>query len=250
MTSVAQAFKILYVSSIDPDLSPRARIRIAALSLFGRHGVARATVRQIAAEAGVSPGLVIHYFGSKDGLREAVDEWIVARLAADKRLLVSMGALPDLSTYSDDAEFAAIVAYNVARLREGGAAAERIFELMCQVADDSFEVGIQNGYMNRPSDREATVALLVAFTAGMSMLADVVARRLGGESYLDPDTFRRISLATLEFYTEGIITDRTILESARAQADAPPPAPTRPSHEGSPPSGAHSPRRRTPRPQE
>ena len=35
------------------------------------------TVRQIAAAAGVSPGLVLHHFGSKDGLRVAVDEHVL-----------------------------------------------------------------------------------------------------------------------------------------------------------------------------
>jgi TetR/AcrR family transcriptional regulator, regulator of cefoperazone and chloramphenicol sensitivity len=37
---------------------------------------------QIAAAAGVSPGLVIHHFGSKDGLREAVDAHVLAVFGA------------------------------------------------------------------------------------------------------------------------------------------------------------------------
>lgn len=39
-------------------------------------------MRQIAAAAGVSPGLVIHHFGSKDGLREAVDAYVLAMFGA------------------------------------------------------------------------------------------------------------------------------------------------------------------------
>ena len=39
-------------------------------------------MRQIAAAAGVSPGLVIHHFGSKDGLREAVDAHVLAMFGA------------------------------------------------------------------------------------------------------------------------------------------------------------------------
>jgi TetR/AcrR family transcriptional regulator, regulator of cefoperazone and chloramphenicol sensitivity len=64
------------------DLTPRARIREAALELFANRGPAETSIRAIAQRAGVSANLVIHYFGSKEGLRDAVDEAAVARFAA------------------------------------------------------------------------------------------------------------------------------------------------------------------------
>lgn len=51
----------------------RANIRDAALRLFAERGYDAVTVREIATAAGVSPGLVIHHFGSKESLRFAVD---------------------------------------------------------------------------------------------------------------------------------------------------------------------------------
>ncbi|MGV8979065.1 MAG: TetR/AcrR family transcriptional regulator [Cellulomonas sp.] len=57
----------------DRDLTARAIIRNAALRLFAERGHDAVTVREIASAAGVSPGLVVHHFGSKDGLRAAVD---------------------------------------------------------------------------------------------------------------------------------------------------------------------------------
>ena len=54
-------------------LTARASIRNAALRLFAERGHDAVTVREIATAAGVSPGLVVHHFGSKDGLRAAVD---------------------------------------------------------------------------------------------------------------------------------------------------------------------------------
>lgn len=61
------------------DGSTRDAIRAAATTLFAARGFDAVTVRQIAAEAGVSPGLVLHHFGSKAGLQEAVvarvQEW-------------------------------------------------------------------------------------------------------------------------------------------------------------------------------
>ncbi|WP_033288627.1 TetR family transcriptional regulator [Amycolatopsis jejuensis] len=44
----------------------REAILAAARDLFGRHGYDGATIRAIAAEAGVNPALVHHFFGSKD----------------------------------------------------------------------------------------------------------------------------------------------------------------------------------------
>ena len=55
------------------DLTARATIRNAALRLFADRGPDSVTVREIAAQAGVSPALVVHHFGSKDGLRAEVD---------------------------------------------------------------------------------------------------------------------------------------------------------------------------------
>jgi AcrR family transcriptional regulator len=57
----------------DGDLTGKANIRNAALRLFAERGHDAVTVREIAAAAGVSAALVVHHFGSKDGLRAAVD---------------------------------------------------------------------------------------------------------------------------------------------------------------------------------
>ena len=46
----------------------RAAILAAARARFAEHGFARTSVRSIAADAGVDPALVHHYFGTKDEL--------------------------------------------------------------------------------------------------------------------------------------------------------------------------------------
>jgi TetR/AcrR family transcriptional regulator, regulator of cefoperazone and chloramphenicol sensitivity len=63
--------------SVPEDRTARAVIRDEALRLFADRGPDGVTVRQIAAAAGVSPGLVLHHFGSKEGLRAAVDEHVL-----------------------------------------------------------------------------------------------------------------------------------------------------------------------------
>ncbi|MDP9241509.1 MAG: TetR family transcriptional regulator [Actinomycetota bacterium] len=55
----------------------RAAILAAARQALARHGYDRATVRGIAADAGVDPALVHHFFGTKQGLFAAAMEFPV-----------------------------------------------------------------------------------------------------------------------------------------------------------------------------
>src|SRR5215471_10498585 len=68
---------MLYMRLAPDNRTARAIIRDEALRLFAVHGPDAVTVRQIAAAARVSPGLVLHHFGSKEGLRQAVDEHVL-----------------------------------------------------------------------------------------------------------------------------------------------------------------------------
>lgn len=52
----------------------REAIVRSALRLFGEGGVAATSLRAVAKAAGVSPALVVHHFGGKEGLVAAVDE--------------------------------------------------------------------------------------------------------------------------------------------------------------------------------
>lgn len=59
----------------------RARIVAAALQVFGAEGYARASTRQIAAEAGVNPPALQYYFHSKEGLHRACAQFIIGHVS-------------------------------------------------------------------------------------------------------------------------------------------------------------------------
>lgn len=63
------------------DLTAKARIRNAALELFAAQGIDATSLRTVAAAAGVTVGLIVHHYGTKDILREAVDSAIVEQFA-------------------------------------------------------------------------------------------------------------------------------------------------------------------------
>lgn len=62
------------------DLTGRARLRRAALELFAERGFEATSTRAVAARAGLSPALVTRHFGSRDGLRAAVDADVLERI--------------------------------------------------------------------------------------------------------------------------------------------------------------------------
>lgn len=62
---------------VDNDLTAKARIRNAALALYADYGEDATSMRAIAEVAGVTVGLVVHHFRTKDGLRDAVEQHIV-----------------------------------------------------------------------------------------------------------------------------------------------------------------------------
>ncbi|MFE7719067.1 TetR/AcrR family transcriptional regulator [Nocardia rhizosphaerihabitans] len=73
--------------------SRRATISDAVLRLLARDGLEAISLRHVAAEAGVSPGQVQHYFPSKDAMMEFAASAIADRIAAR---ISAAGPDPDL----------------------------------------------------------------------------------------------------------------------------------------------------------
>jgi TetR/AcrR family transcriptional regulator, transcriptional repressor of bet genes len=71
----------------------RAQLAEALWTIAERDGLAAATVRGVAAEAGVSVGLVQHYFATKDEMLLFALRWIGESLG--RRLIDRVGALPE-----------------------------------------------------------------------------------------------------------------------------------------------------------
>jgi AcrR family transcriptional regulator len=61
---------------VDPQ-SGKDRILLCAMELFAEKGFDGVTTRDIATKAEVSVGLINHHYGSKEGLRQAVDAYFL-----------------------------------------------------------------------------------------------------------------------------------------------------------------------------
>lgn len=209
LTITEQVFNIMNMGSI-ADLSTYARIRTEALALFGSKGFRATTVRDIAAAAEVSPGLVIHHFGSKAGLQEAVDTWLYDYISAEENI----GLLADLSStlrYVDEhPELQAIMDYLLTCLREGGERASRLFDRFVEITAGFSAVAVEQGLMKPSADAHARDVLMVAYNCGVTLLARDLARHLGGSTLTDPDVYARYNVASLEILAHGVLTDAAL----------------------------------------
>lgn len=211
-------------SQRDEDLTTRARIRDAAILLFGRDGFDRATVRTVAAEAGVSAGLVIHHFGSKDGLRAACDEHMVDIFVTRSDELLEGQASARIQEWLADLEgYRPAIDYLMRMLLEPGAAADAAFDALLTGTRHMLDTQEAAGMVRPSSDPDVVAAIVAAQGLVPLLLGRQLARVLGeGDELLSESLLRRLTLPILELYTHGLYTDDRLLEASRVALDAQP----------------------------
>jgi len=191
------------------DLTAAARIREAAMRLFADRGVAGVSVRDIAETAGVSSSLVIHHYGSKEGLKTAVDDRatsalieVFAELADGGVIDAAAGSLAVRLAASLDAE-PVLPSYVRRMLIDGGPAGEalfkRLFEATLKTMEELRKVGVV-----RPADDEPVRAMfLMVSDLAVIVLRDQIAGALGVDP-LSAEGVTRWTTAVLELYGDGM----------------------------------------------
>ncbi|NTY61119.1 TetR/AcrR family transcriptional regulator [Mycolicibacterium sphagni] len=81
-----------YTPPAPPEPSSEERIRDAALRSFASQGVAATSMRMVADTAGVSLGLVQHYFKTKADLVNTVDRYVLQVISEALRAAATPGA--------------------------------------------------------------------------------------------------------------------------------------------------------------
>lgn len=176
------------------DLTARARIRDAALRLFAEKGVGGATFRGVAADAGVSVGLVQHHFGSKDELRAACDEHVLAALRRQTAAAIEQGPLGDAGYIAEAYAVAPLLqGYLVRTLVDGSPAAAALFDEIVRLTEEYLR---RVGRATEPAELRAQAAVFAAMKLGLAVFNDQLLRTLGAK---DParEGYPRIARATL-----------------------------------------------------
>ena len=204
-----QVFNNQYVRIAgDDDRKTAAIIRDAAMGLFAERGVSGVTVRQVASAAGVSPGLVMHHFGSKDGLKDAVDRRVVRFVDAELAELAQIGeegaamSLAALFVERLDQE-PSLAGYVRRLLVDGGEAAEALFDRLF----DTTVVGLRSlvgaGVVRPAPDERVRAAFLLVNDLAMVVFRRQIERVAG----IDPLAGRGLAAWTAEVvdvYTNGL----------------------------------------------
>jgi AcrR family transcriptional regulator len=184
------------------DLTARARIREAALKRFAEQGYERATIREIAKTAGVSPGLLRHHYGSKDDLRQACDHYVFEMLhGVNAQLLDDPGS--SASTQHVSKRFGRYIGRS---LVDGSPTARAIFDEMVTLTERWLERSDEARPDPPTIDRRIRAALVTAMAVGIPLLHEHVSRALGVDMFA-PEGDRLVALGLLDIYSHKLIDE-------------------------------------------
>lgn len=194
-------------------MTSSARIRDAAIEQVGVHGFG-VSLRTIAEAAGVSAALVIHHFGSKDGLLRACDEYLTEEIRSEKsEAIQSHDPATWLTQVAEIESFAPMMAYLVRSMQAGGDLAKTLWRKMIDNAEGYLEEGVRAGTI-RPSRDPKARAKYLGVTGGGGFLLYL-------HMHDNPTDLRAVLrdysndmvMPALEVYTRGLMTDSTMYDA-------------------------------------
>ncbi|MFF5080428.1 TetR/AcrR family transcriptional regulator [Actinoplanes sp. NPDC000266] len=189
------------------DLTARARIRDAAIELFAERGVEAATIRDIAQAAGVSSGLLRHHFGSKEGLRDACDEFALSELLRVNAHFTEFQSLDRLTP-----KILLLQRYFMRSTMDGSPSGTAMFDRMIDYGEQwlaSTELKV--------ADPRAYIGLLTVMKMSMFTMRDLLSRAVGSDVG-SVEGWTRVLNASLDLFSQPLITPSQA-DQARAQLD-------------------------------
>jgi len=205
------------------------RILLCAMELFAEKGFDGVTTRDIAAQAEVSVGLISHHFGSKEGLRLAVDKYFIAQFERfygeqDRRIEEQRGAE---FTRSVDEWMARIADewpvfcryFRRALLEEtewGATLFRRYFDLVRASIDRMDAQG-----RIRPEVDRLWLPFLFMFLETGTLLMDPYIKQILGRSGFEEDLWRRRYRAYTDMIARGIFRSEHQLHHGKGGEEQP-----------------------------
>jgi AcrR family transcriptional regulator len=193
----------------DDERPARERILDAAIARFAAHGVAGTSLKVIAEQAEVSQALIVHHFGSKDGLRDACDTHVLGVIRDQMRIAAAEGRdLDVLAAFRRRQQAQAHALPYLARaLSEGGPAAVALVDELAEETLRSMEQGVADGtYVATVHPRERALVLLI-WSLGAVTLHEHVQRLLSADLAGEPADLLPYLRGATELLTDGLFND-------------------------------------------
>lgn len=190
----------------------RDKLLLVAMHLFAERGFDGVTVRDISTAAGVSVGLINHHFRSKEGLRQAVDDYFISRTgAAIERALESSHSLdPNLHAefqrkwivkYRDEwPEFVAYLRRAIVEASPWGETLFRRYHESIRRMIDKFDAA---GRISPETDR-FWLPMIYMFVLMGPLILDPFIKNMFGRSAYEPEMWARFQKAFTSLVWNGI----------------------------------------------
>ena len=191
-------------SARSPHSSPETaeRILAAAVAEFAEHGFTKTTVRSIATTAGVSPGSVIHHFGSKEDLRSACDDYVFERITESKAQNAEYRTMA-VQMMFDDPELSTAVDYLVKSLLDPSEHGQRYFDHYVDLVESYITAGFAGYTFRQSQDTRGQAATIAVMALAPSMLDKRLQANLGTTD--TTGTMTRLAPHLLDLYQHGVL---------------------------------------------
>lgn len=193
----------------EADAPGRRQLLRAGIKLFAERGFAAVGLREIAAEAGVSLGLVRTHFGSKDGLREAIDAYV---LEVTKTLYATVLEHSGGSALEKAVEDALnwilrdhdTLMYARMTLMEKTSGSQALFDQLLDIMRQFVDYNDKRGFLQPDVDREwAAIYMLFDFIG--PAIVEPFAKSAFGQSMYSMDMITRRNAFMKRLFTGGFL---------------------------------------------
>jgi AcrR family transcriptional regulator len=200
-------------------MTAAARIRNAAIEQWGQHGF-NVGLRVIAEAAGVSAALVIHHFGSKEGLRKACDDYVAEEVrSAKSESLRSADPATWFAQIAEIESYAPMTRYLVRSMQSGTELAKTFWRRMLENAEEYLAEGVRAGTLKPSRDPKARAKFLGLTGGGGFLLYLQMHDNPTDMAAVLHDYGEQMVLPALEVYTNGLMTDSTMYDAFVAQRE-------------------------------
>jgi AcrR family transcriptional regulator len=192
----------------------KIRLIKVAMRMFADKGYDGITVRDISAAADVSVGLINHHFGSKEGLREAVDKFFIEQFeevlfeerpvpASEEAGLAQSVEFTEnwINRHIDDWDLTK--SYMRRALLEGSDWGAGLFDRFYNVVRTSIDRMDADGQI-RPDVDRLWLPLLVMYLELGTLLLEPYVERVLGKSGFDRELWRRRHRAYIDLMYRGV----------------------------------------------